>query len=408
MLFKETDSTPYHDALLDACLKNLAYDSQCEENRAPYLWRLIELSKNQNFFRDGILKALQDCRNVSDDWCYWRQIFGIARYFAANNDQDMKQAMYSAFEYLGFDGAGDSSAEQLILLDGIDGFSKVMTRFDSAEELREEWEFFSLVDALEEAIGKDQAMSLLAEKALSNERLHHLLKEFDKHRILLNGRSAEKKISDPPESYDVLKGQLSVKGFTLGHFYRWANTATSEELKLAANDLLAEKDERRLRSYLFIFKDIPFPSNVDGLLRLADDERKLIRHGAVQALRNVSHSLVRLRALELLHSHLRASDGAAMLCSNLESGDFKLIEKALLQDNNDEQFHDFGFSVRCILEKSLNYEAENSLLILYEKNPCSLCRSDCVRYLIELKKLPDWLRSECRYDVDSDTVKLAE
>lgn len=408
MLFKETDSTPYHQALLDACLKDLAYDSQCEEGRAPYLWRIIALSKNRNFFRNGILKALQNCGDLGGQQPYWRQVFGLARYFSAENDQDMKKAMYAAFESLGFDGAGDSAAEQLIHLDGIDGFSKVMTQFDSAGELRDEWEFFSLVDALAESIGKDEALSILTEKALGDERLHHLLKAFHEHQILLSGKSADKTISDQPESYDVLKGRLSEKKFTLTHFSRWSKTATQEELKVAADDLLDEKDEHRLRSYLFIFKDIPFPSSVNGLLSLADDERKFVKHGAIQALRNASHPLVRQRALELLNSPVRASDGVALLCSNLESGDFSLIEAALLQASTDEQLHDLGFSVRYIIEKSLTPEAENALLILYEKNPCSLCRSDCVRYLIELRKLPDWLCAECRYDADSDTVKLAE
>lgn len=313
--------------------------------------------------------------------------------------------MYSAFETLGFDGAGDSAAEQLIYLDGIEGFSRVMTQFDVAGDLRDEWEFFSLVDALAESIGKDEALRILTEKALRDERLYHLLEAFHKHQIFLSGKSADKTISDQPESYDVLKGRLLEKDFTLSHFYRWSKTATQEELKVAADDLLDEKDEHRLRSYLFIFKDIPFPSSVNVLLSLADDERKFVKHSAVQALKNVSHPLVRQRALELLNSPVRASDGVALLCSNLQPGDFNLIERALIDAADDEALHAIGYAVKRILEKHLTTEAERSLLILYMKNPCSLCRSDCVRSLLEMGKLPDWMRLECRYDVDSDTVK---
>jgi hypothetical protein len=73
-----------------------------------------------------------------------------------------------------------------------------------------------------------------------------------------------------------------------------------------------------------------------------------------------------------------------------------------------DDFHHFGFGVRDLLEAHCPVEAEGSLLLLYEKGPCSLCRYEFVKNLISIQRLPDWMRAECRYDASDQIRKLVQ
>jgi hypothetical protein len=46
--------------------------------------------------------------------------------------------------------------------------------------------------------------------------------------------------------------------------------------------------------------------------------------------------------------------------------------------------------------------------LLYENEPCTICRCSCVDQLIALDMLPDWMREECRYDAYSHTRETVQ
>jgi len=338
----------------------------------------------------------------------WMQIFGLARLFAAQDDAEMKQAMYSAFGRLGFDNAGGCSAEQLILLDGFEGFLHAANQFYFDIPEREDWEFDCLMRALEENIGKDQAEKAVAEKARSDQNLGRRLGVLLEYRSNLEEKKSKLEKHAPLPDYAALKNQISQESNTLriAGLSGWGETASSAELLAAANDLLAEEDERKLAAYLRIFWRRAFPVNIDRLLALANDGRKRVRHSAVTALSNVHHPLVRELALTLLSSVDRSEDGIQLLCSNFESGDFELVEQVLLRSDNDDSSHGIGSSIITLLERHPSPEAEKSLLMLYEKTPCSICRAGSVRSLIDLGKLPDWMQRECLNDANDEIVQL--
>ena len=73
-----------------------------------------------------------------------------------------------------------------------------------------------------------------------------------------------------------------------------------------------------------------------------------------------------------------------------------------------EETHHFGMGVRHLVKKHRKGEAEECLLLLYEKGPCSLCRGQVVEDLIALNRIPEWMREECRYDSYTCTRKLVQ
>src|SRR3954451_2561432 len=124
--------SPYREAVLHACLHNVTYDSQSEERREPYLWTLIEHAGDRKLFHDAILDHLKRPPSEPEEFD-WPQIFYVALRFAIEGDSEMRQAMYSAFDSLGFDTAGIRSATSLITIDAWDGFVFAIDRIDRSD-----------------------------------------------------------------------------------------------------------------------------------------------------------------------------------------------------------------------------------------------------------------------------------
>ena len=79
--------------ILDACLHDLAYDAQCEGNRAPWLYPILCLCKDKKPFRDAILESLQAATEHYDAG----QLFALARFFAKEGDAAARSAIYEKF-----------------------------------------------------------------------------------------------------------------------------------------------------------------------------------------------------------------------------------------------------------------------------------------------------------------------
>src|SRR5258708_6818743 len=84
------------DALLHACTHNPCYDRQCEETRGRYLANLVQMSRDRNFFRDGVLAALtsQEGETGRDDVL---QMFAVARHWAGAGDEAVRRTLYDVF-----------------------------------------------------------------------------------------------------------------------------------------------------------------------------------------------------------------------------------------------------------------------------------------------------------------------
>ena len=402
VFLQEHNASPYLDTLLDACTHSLTYDAQCEDERTPYLWRLIELSKHQAFFQNQVWLYLAEKLDHPDEY-EWSQLFGLARRFAGQGDAEMRRAMYSAFEELGFEKAGESSAQEFIELDGLDGFVFVAERFHPTTPEDELWEVRLLLSDLEERLGKERTLELLRQVALRNQTIAAILEAIQQQELKYAEQRAKARLQALPD-YFTLKAQKA-GGSWAAELRRWIYTATPEQIKVATMDLLWETDAEKIWGFLRAFNRRSFPGSPERLLELAEDERPRIRRAAVVALSNVSHPQVRSRALVLLNSADRFTDGARLLVSNYEAGDFRLLEDLLRQPLDEGRCHDLGFSIIYLLGRQLTPEAEGSLLLLYEKNPCSNCRERFVRFLLDLNRMPDWMRQECQYDANRDIIK---
>jgi hypothetical protein len=210
-----------------------------------------------------------------------------------------------------------------------------------------------------------------------------------------------KKPPQPRQSYDSLKQSL-----TYGEAMRWARKATPEELVAAAEDLLAERDEKRQSAYLAIFRKHVFPGPIDSLIGFARSTNDLVARNSVAALSNVTDRRVRDLGLELIAKRTRLECAVDLLIENSQPSDYTIFEELLSETHEPDTYHSLGIDIRHFVGAHRSTDAERTLLMLYEIEPCSMCRNGVIDELIAVDRFPDWMREECRFDAYSETRKL--
>jgi hypothetical protein len=398
------DPAPHRDALLHACTHNLCYDWQCEETRGQYLADLVKLTGDRKFFRDGVLAALnsQGGEYGPDDIL---QMFGVARNWAEEGDETVRRTLYDVFARDGYVRAAMWCGLYMVKMDGLDALSFVVQFFGRLEEGDRLREFESLVTELEERDGKEAAAEALTAAAAGRPDLAQLLEML---------RAVENRRTQARQEWDAMprRDYASVKRGILGQesrvmsFMNWGEAATAEEIRNAAEDLLSESDEKRLWDYLRIFRHRRFPGPHSRLIELVKKGSRRLSHAAAQALTHIDDPDLRTVGLELMSTPGRCDLGVTLLAGWSQPGDYKLIEQALRQPMSDDDFHSLGMDVLGFVKANPTGEAEPILCLIYEKGPCSNCRGSCVKHLIALQRLPDWMIEECRYDADSETREL--
>lgn len=397
------DPQPYREAVLHACTHNLTYDSQCEGSREKYLLDLIHSAADEQFFRNGLLSAFTTEQEDPEEFDLGQTI-EIARTFAETGDIEIKRAMYDAVVRAGFEQAGCCYSD-LIKLDGLDALLFAAEHFPASIPDDELWQVSVLITALEDREGAESANEAIQRASQQHPSLARMLEAYRAYDCAFQPRESDRSRPD----YPTLKGLIADgQRQRMWYFANWGKTASEQELEAAAYDLMKEKDEARLLACLWVFQFRQFPGPIGRVLGLAQSSDIRIARGAVAILAKSTHPDIRALALTFLGIPARRGDAADLLVSNYQPGDFQMIEARLREPIDIDDFHHFGFGVRDLLEAHCQVEAEGSLLLLYEKGPCTLCRHRFVENLISIQRLPDWIREECRYDASDQIRKLVQ
>lgn len=398
VFLKKHDSDLYRDAILDACLHNQTYDAQSEGDRSEYLFEVLQATENVEFYRERILQAL---RTIGGDWDTY-QVYSLARLFAEHGDVDARTALY---EQIAANIADDYflGAQQLILLDGLDGFRFIARlRVEQAitDDLDDDDYWLGLV---EERYSEEVARRELDAAAASEQPLATYVNAIHAFREQRDARKHERS-SAHLVSYDEIRQLIARKPerSMRGVLFRWGQHASIAAVEQASADLLAETDRNRLIAYLRLFQERLFPLDHTKLLALAEDPDEELSTAAVNALEQINHETVRALALELIVSAGRQADGVQLLHNNYEAGDHVLIEAVLAQPLHDQDLHGIGMAVLDIIEDEPWGDDVTILTMLYEKGPCSYCRERFVDLLLKLDKVPDWMRIEAQYDANPE------
>lgn len=118
LLLRDKDSSRFRNVIRYACLNNLVFDAQCEDNRAPYIMDVLDATGEPEYYALYIRAALRseiDDRDLD-------QLVELAYLLAKRGDADAKAALYEAFSRQTDDNEPGIGAEEIIKLDGLKGW----------------------------------------------------------------------------------------------------------------------------------------------------------------------------------------------------------------------------------------------------------------------------------------------
>lgn len=402
---KEHDAKPYYDAILHCCLRETAYDVECEGTHAVYVFGIVELTGDVPHFRGLILQALSDSRKDRDT----RHLFEMARLLAQRGDAEARRAMYEKFDRNDAEGSF-AGADEIIVLDRFDGLLRVADRIGAhilSDAAYRDWG--GAVRVAEDELGDEETARTLRAATQTNERIRAYLDN-----IAQTQQEWQRKQSPSANlrrcPYDRLRAEIDECDGKVapGLLFTWGRHASKEDVIAAASDLLAETRPQRLLAYLRVFMYRRFPLDPAKLLVLAQSDDAKVVHAAFWALRHVRDEAVRGLALERIGRRESLDKAVLLLANNYRHGDAACIEAALRHDLTQEEIHGVALHLCDVFEASGTQECVRLLEWSYEHTPCSMCRGSAFRRLLSNDLAPEWMVRECLYDCYDETRKLAE
>ena len=405
---KEQSKKELRHDLLNACLHNLAYDAQCEKSRAEWLFELIYLTDDSEFYRRHIYKALSE----TDDFWDKQQLYDLVAIWAKQGDKKAKQIIYDTFSRQN-DNESWLGGEQIIAIDGIAGLLYVAeivgTKLLQDAEL---WQDDYLIFQTSEVFGLSAVMEALETESLTNTKVKTYLDavKSHKHNLVLKNDIRKSRPKMSIDSETIFEYVEQKKSF-FSVFYRFGKNASEKELNLVFEKLLQETRQEQLIRYLWIFKKRQLPKLDKRLLELAKSNDDILQASAIAAFANNKNSSLRDLAIELIKEQPKSLNKGVLtlLINNYQSGDFQLIESILKKPSqNIDLRHDLGFDLIKVIDTQKTLELQACGLWIYENTPCANCRRRIVEILVELKQAPKTLLKECLQDCSPEIRDFAE
>ncbi|KAB2855421.1 MAG: hypothetical protein F9K46_15580 [Anaerolineae bacterium] len=258
LLVKDHYDPSFRDPILHACLQNLAYDRQLEGTRGWYMYTIIHATNDFAFYRDAIYSALLKLTAETEDYDI-QHIFRLAANIAEDDDTEMREAIIQKFLAMPALG-GFTAGEEIIRLDGIDGFIYVAELL--SEQMRQHGLDFivgehtysadiGLFFALQDGIGEEEAKAAVETLRTERPSITPILDAIDQWR---RPAISQKRKKSKPRPYAEIKQMIESPNPDREFTYRfWGKKATEDDITQAAQDLLIQSDPVRLRDYLRIF-----------------------------------------------------------------------------------------------------------------------------------------------------------
>lgn len=421
------------DSVVNACLNNLAYDPQCDVDRAAWLLKIVEAAPERERVVTRVLAEVDEpASGINAFWHRVQRCDLLAR-LAKRGYADAREALYRAF------GKSDDSAEligcaEIIGLDHSDGLIWICTRL--GEMLRDEPDAALGDDPLtyyDEQHGDGAATRLLEFVGRSNEAVRRYLDSLaqrsdvdrsfvgsapargyrnpeyvrlaadapERARAMWNKRTAADVVAWVEETPDDLGSEVP-SGAWLGS---WGWRASESELAAIAERLRAEYEPVRILRYLRVFQRRRIPVFDEALIALTKHDHHHIRWVSYQVLSNVSNVHVRALALAALDRDAILEGSIELFRENWAPGDYLTIQRALFLPDDADCTHSVAQDLLAVIEMHRTPDAVDLLLYVYEHSPCAPCRRQAVALLREVNAAPVWLIDEYGYDagtVDAD------
>ncbi|WP_243735044.1 hypothetical protein [Paenibacillus turpanensis] len=377
------------DAIYHACIKNTAYDPQCDISREDYLWEIIQLSEESEQLQKRILAALE---SDIDGWDLL-QVYRLAKIFALKSHSTAVEAMKKGFRYHE-DWNSFIGGEEIIAVEGEQGFLFVASRIGEQILSSDYEESKFLLEFAYEKIGEEKVTALLESQGDAN------IQAFVQSSVHQQEYTQSKPLHIV--SYNELKSTIGTGSGGLYRYTRWGKHASKEDLLKAANDLLQESNSKILLPYLYIFAKAVFPLDPQKLIELAGSKNRRLRSQAIRVLSNIKDERIHKLAIKLATERATEIDALDLFIHNCSDEDVHLFEQIVFKNHSRDTFHSAGFSILKIFENNRTPLCRKILIELYKKALCTFCRQRSVEIMVLNGILPDSIQNEILHDCNPD------
>lgn len=408
--------------VLESCLKNPAYDRQCEGSRAAWLFQMFHEAEDYDRFSAAILSALSSLPSDAD--CYdLEHLCELAVLMAKAGDEAAASALRSRVlaQHLNWPHSL-YGCQHLVALDGVPAVIALARRFGQlliVEPGERPPSVGYLTDDLDIFDAAAQELWRLAETDVD-------IKRYLDNEEIYTARERESEKKSPEERRQEIRerarNELTLDGVLIdasrevgeypGRYMRFGRYATDDELKIVLQRLIEETEEAVCLRLLWIFRRTPLPELHPKIWKLTDSKDDAVRYSAVEALAQSQDH----RVGELGRSRLRSgaftsrdSDTLDLFIRNYQPQDERLILSALAPLSPDEdEAHSFGSSLLKICEENTACTSMDMLNWVYESTPCTVCRHSAVTQMAAIGGVPHEIVAECLDDADEDLRCLAK
>lgn len=399
----------YRDIVLWACKRNIAYDAQCEGTRSWYVYTLASAYSDRETFINAAAGALAryrsnggwDLLHLSELLMFFAQDgYESARYAVEAKYQDSLADMHRRKRRPNRVFHALSDLEQLGLVLAVDRTSFLRVARDFGRLYAEKpymedgdfpWFFASKGDqyrrTMERAAQKDAFIACF----LRRERADIAARE----------RLWEERKTDPQE-------QLT--GVRLS---RWLEKRADADTVERYVNVYLEQPQPQLRAQaLSAFSLCPYPGDPQPIMEDTNSDGEQLQNAAWRALENIRNPAVRDFALRNAAGGLRTPENFALLVTNFMPEDGPLLERLLrelIAAKDWDDVHAAGLNIYRAFGKDSGIPRPKHLLpLLYEYNPCSICRESALTYMSRHRMLTKEILEECLVDSYDDIRRMAE
>ncbi len=391
------------EPLIEACLQDRRFDRQIEPTRGDWLWQMVQAVGATERFRTPLLYALYE---LSED-CNAKQLCELARCYAKRGDESFRTLLYQIVEQKPVAESPWLGEDEIVALDGAAGFAFAATIRGRALATRGwDWDDEWFVKDAIERLGEGH-LNRMFENA-QDESLRGYLK-FWRH-------EATKKVEPKPELSrreqmrmipvgEIIKASSSGDS-RFGFFRGWGMHADPNDLETVLQVLWDAQEPKVIANLLTVFSNRAFPQFDARVISLCQHSDAEVRRRAFGALKENTHGLIRRFAFAELEKGVCDRPLVSLFINNYEPGDEQRILEAMQLPADESDLHWLLMDVTKVLEKNPEADTRQLAVVAYALTPCENCRFHAVRLLHNRHVIPEWMKTECRYDSSVDCRKL--
>ena len=394
-------------SVLLACVRNVAYDPQCEGSRHQYLLDLASATHSYEAIEATVLARF---RQSVGTWDFDTMSIWIEE-FAAHGNQRARDQVYDLVERVDTfpDGFRDQAfvrlLRMLVRLDAKDGFVRGARRLQRIADAVDPWVVTAFLETSREFFGAANESELVAKLPLEV-------------RAFLDRRSEELKaaraapaprptLADGWEGFVEQWRAMQTTRSRWGHAWArgWAKEASRAELQRAAEDLRDDGDEDLVLLALNALQRMPWPGSARDLMRLTASDHPRTSRLSISALAKLPAD-PEIRGLAWMRLTTGGTpDFARLLANNLVAGDgarLAAVLPTLMSGNADDRHVAAVASLDGFAECKMPDESFPIWAWIYEQSPCSQCRLHAVEHLVSDATMPSGWVDECRWDSSAE------